>query len=410
MASVSFDRASKIFPDGTRAVSDLDLDIPDGQFMVLVGPSGCGKTTALRMLAGLESVSEGVIRIGERVVNHVPSRDRDIAMVFQSYALYPHLSVYENIAFGLRVKKVPKDEIDRRVKNAARILDLEPFLKRKPRALSGGQRQRVAMGRAIVREPQAFLMDEPLSNLDAKLRVQMRAEIAGLQHDLGVTTIYVTHDQIEAMTMGDRVAVMRKGELQQVDDPQTLYERPVNLFVGGFIGSPAMNMIEATLDRRNGGYAVTAGSSTLALDDEALAAHPGLADYAGRDVIVGIRPEDLEEAALAPDTPEDRRLHGKVSLREALGSEIIVHFDIDAKAAMTEDIRELAQDTDAVAVSEATKEKAHTTMTGRFGARSRVQEGEVAEVAVDTRSLHFFDPETGLGIYDQATAKKGDSA
>jgi multiple sugar transport system ATP-binding protein len=410
MASVSFDRASKIFPDGTRAVSDLDLDIPDGQFMVLVGPSGCGKTTALRMLAGLESVSEGVIRIGDRVVNHVPSRDRDIAMVFQSYALYPHLSVYENIAFGLRVKKVPKDEIDRRVKNAASILDLEPFLKRKPRALSGGQRQRVAMGRAIVREPQAFLMDEPLSNLDAKLRVQMRAEIAGLQHDLGVTTIYVTHDQIEAMTMGDRVAVMRKGELQQVDDPQTLYERPVNLFVGGFIGSPAMNMIEATLDRRNGGYAVTAGSSTLALDDEALAAHPGLADYAGRDVIVGIRPEDLEDAALAPDTPEDRRLHGKVSLREALGSEIMVHFDIDAKAAMTEDVRELAQDTDAVAVSEATKEKAHTTMTGRFGARSRVREGTDAEVAVDTRSLHFFDPETGLGIYEQTTAKKGDSA
>jgi multiple sugar transport system ATP-binding protein len=410
VASVSFDRASKIYPDGTRAVSELQLDIPDGQFMVLVGPSGCGKTTALRMLAGLESVSEGVIRIGDRVVNHVPSRDRDIAMVFQSYALYPHLSVYENIAFGLRVKKVPKDEIDQRVKNAARILDLEPFLKRKPRALSGGQRQRVAMGRAIVREPQAFLMDEPLSNLDAKLRVQMRAEIAGLQHDLGVTTVYVTHDQVEAMTMGDRVAVMRKGELQQVDDPQTLYERPVNLFVGGFIGSPAMNMIEATLDRRNGGYAVTAGSTTLALDDEALAAHPGLAGYAGKDVIVGIRPEDLEDAALVPDTPEDRRLHGKVSLREALGSEIMVHFDIDAKAAMTDDVRELAQDTDAVAVSEATKEKAHTTMTGRFGARSRVREGTEAEVAVDTRSLHFFDPETGLGIYDQTTAKKGDSA
>jgi multiple sugar transport system ATP-binding protein len=410
VASVSFDRASKIYPDGTRAVSELQLDVPDGQFMVLVGPSGCGKTTALRMLAGLESVSEGVIRIGNRVVNHVPSRDRDIAMVFQSYALYPHLSVYENIAFGLRVKKVPKDEIDRRVKNAARILDLEPFLKRKPRALSGGQRQRVAMGRAIVREPQAFLMDEPLSNLDAKLRVQMRAEIAGLQHDLGVTTVYVTHDQVEAMTMGDRVAVMRKGELQQVDDPQTLYERPVNLFVGGFIGSPAMNMIEATLDRRNGGYAVTAGSTTLALDDEALAAHPGLAGYVGKDVIVGIRPEDLEDAALAPDTPEDRRLHGNVSLREALGSEIMVHFDIDAKAAMTDDVRELAEDTDAVAVSAATKERAHTTMTGRFGARSRVREGKETAVAVDTRSLHFFDPETGLGIYDQATAKKGDSA
>jgi multiple sugar transport system ATP-binding protein len=363
----------------------------------------------LRMLAGLESISEGVIRIGERVVNHVPSRDRDIAMVFQSYALYPHLSVYENIAFGLRVKKVEKAEIDRRVKNAARILDLEPFLKRKPRALSGGQRQRVAMGRAIVREPQAFLMDEPLSNLDAKLRVQMRAEIAGLQHDLGVTTIYVTHDQVEAMTMGDRVAVMRKGELQQVDDPQTLYERPVNLFVGGFIGSPAMNMIEAKLEQRNGGYVISAGSSTLALDDEARAAHSGLAAYAGRDVIVGIRPEHLEDAALASDAPADRRLRGTVSLREALGSEIMVHFDIDAQPAMTEDVRELAEDTDAVRVREAAKGKAHTTMIGRFGARSGVREGEEAEVAVDTRSLHFFDPETGLGIYDEA-GKKGDSA
>jgi multiple sugar transport system ATP-binding protein len=410
VASVSFERASKIYPDGTKAVSELQLDIPDAQFMVLVGPSGCGKTTALRMLAGLESISEGVIRIGDRVVNHVPSRDRDIAMVFQSYALYPHLSVYENIAFGLRVKKVPKDEIDRRVQNAARILDLEPFLKRKPRALSGGQRQRVAMGRAIVREPQAFLMDEPLSNLDAKLRVQMRAEIAGLQHDLGVTTIYVTHDQVEAMTMGDRVAVMRKGELQQVAEPQTLYERPVNLFVGGFIGSPAMNMIEAGLEERNGGYVVTAGSSTLALDEETLAAHPALPGFAGRQVIVGIRPEHLEDAAIATDTPVDRRLRGKVGLREALGSEIMVHFDIDAKPAMTEDVRELAQDTDAVSVREATKEKAHTTMIGRFGARSGVREGEEAEVAVDTRSLHFFDPETGLGIYDGSTTTKGASA
>ena len=405
MASVTFDRASKIFPDGTKAVSQLQLAIPDAQFMVLVGPSGCGKTTALRMLAGLESISEGVIRIGERVVNHVPSRDRDIAMVFQSYALYPHLSVYENIAFGLRVKKVPKDEIDRRVRDAARILGLQEFLNRKPRALSGGQRQRVAMGRAIVREPQGFLMDEPLSNLDAKLRVQMRAEIAGLQHDLGVTTIYVTHDQVEAMTMGDRVAVMRKGELQQVDDPQTLYERPVNLFVGGFIGSPAMNMIEAMLERRNGGYVVSAGSSTLALDDETISAHPGLAGYAGKDVIVGIRPEHLEDASLASDAPADRRLRGTVSLKEALGSEIMVHFHIDAKPAMTEDVRELAEDTDAVSVREATKGKAHTTMIGRFGARSAVQEGEVAEVAVDTRSLHFFDAETGLGIYEGGGTK-----
>jgi multiple sugar transport system ATP-binding protein len=410
VASVAFERASKIYADGIRAVSSLQLDIPDAQFMVLVGPSGCEKTTALRMLAGLESVSEGVIRIGERVVNHVPSRDRDIAMVFQSYALYPHLSVYENIAFGLRVKKVPKDEIERRVQNAARILDLEPFLKRKPRALSGGQRQRVAMGRAIVREPQAFLMDEPLSNLDAKLRVQMRAEIAGIQRDLGVTTIYVTHDQVEAMTMGDRVAVMRKGELQQVDDPQTLYDRPVNLFVGGFIGSPAMNMIEATLERRNGGYAVSAGSSTLALDEETVAAHPALAGYAGRDVIVGIRPEHLEDAALEPDAPADRRLRGAVSLREALGSEIMVHFEIDATAAMTEDVRELAEDTDAVAVQEATKETAHTTMIGRFGARSPVREGETAEVVVDTRSLHFFDPQSGLGIYEGETKEKGATA
>jgi multiple sugar transport system ATP-binding protein len=251
--------------------------------MVLVGPSGCGKTTALRMVAGLEEISGGVLRIGDRVVNHVPSRDRDIAMVFQSYALYPHLSVFENIAFGLRVKKVPKDEIERRVQDAARVLDLEPFLKRKPRALSGGQRQRVAMGRAIVRQPQAFLMDEPLSNLDAKLRVQMRAEIARLQHDLGVTTIYVTHDQVEAMTMGDRVAVMRKGELQQVADPQELYDRPVNLFVGGFIGSPAMNMVEARLSRANGHLVATTGAHAITLDDETIATRQALESYIGSD-------------------------------------------------------------------------------------------------------------------------------
>jgi multiple sugar transport system ATP-binding protein len=410
VASVTFDRVAKVYSDGTRAVSGLDLDVPDGEFMVLVGPSGCGKTTALRMLAGLEEISEGVVRIGERVVNHVPSRDRDIAMVFQSYALYPHLSVYENIAFGLKVKKVPKDEIVRRVEDAARILDLEPFLKRKPRALSGGQRQRVAMGRAIVRQPQAFLMDEPLSNLDAKLRVQMRAEIARLQHDLGVTTIYVTHDQIEAMTMGDRVAVMRKGELQQVDDPQTLYERPVNLFVGGFIGSPAMNMVEATLSRQDGGFVAKAGSQSIALDEETLAAHPGLASYEGRELILGVRPEHLEDAALASETPPDRRLRGTVSLKEALGSEVMVHFVIDASPAMTEDVRELAQDTDAIAVRQLSEERAQTTMVGRFGARSRVREGEEAEVAVDTRSLHFFEPETGLGIYDQGTTTKGASA
>jgi multiple sugar transport system ATP-binding protein len=344
MAQVTFDRVSKIYPDGTRAVSGIDLEIGDGEFVVLVGPSGCGKTTALRMVAGLEEISEGVLRIGERVVNHVPARNRDIAMVFQSYALYPHLSVYDNIAFGLRVKKVPKDEIDRRVRRAAELLGLEDFLKRKPRALSGGQRQRVAMGRAIVRQPSAFLMDEPLSNLDAKLRVQMRAEIAGLQHDLGVTTIYVTHDQVEAMTMGDRVAVMRKGELQQVADPQTLYDRPVNLFVGGFIGSPAMNMVEATLKGEGGGYAVQIGEQSLAIDPSVLAARPALARHAGRPIVLGIRPEDIEDAALATGVPHDRRLRGATQLTEALGSEVMVHFTIKARPAVTEDVRELAQD------------------------------------------------------------------
>ena len=303
MAGVTFDQVSKIYPDGTRAVSGMELEIDDGEFMVLVGPSGCGKTTALRMVAGLEEISEGVVKIGDRVVNHVPPRDRDIAMVFQSYALYPHLSVYDNIAFGLKLKKEKKAEIEQRVQEAARILGLEPFLKRKPRALSGGQRQRVAMGRAIVRQPQAFLMDEPLSNLDAKLRVQMRAEIARLQGDLGTTTIYVTHDQVEAMTMGDRVAVMRKGELQQVASPQELYDHPVNLFVGGFIGSPAMNMVEATLERADGGFAAQLGSHRIALGEETLSARPALRAYEGKKVILGIRPEDLEDAALASDTP-----------------------------------------------------------------------------------------------------------
>src|SRR3989440_5244286 len=345
MAGVTFDQVTKTYADGTTAVNALDLEIEDGEFMVLVGPSGCGKTTALRMVAGLEDISRGVLKIGERVVNHVPSRDRDIAMVFQSYALYPHLSVYDNIAFGLKIKKLPKDEIEKRVENAARILGLEPFLKRKPRALSGGQRQRVAMGRAIVREPAAFLMDEPLSNLDAKLRVQMRAEIAGIQHDLGVTTIYVTHDQIEAMTMGDRVAVMRKGELQQVADPQTLYDRPVNLFVGGFIGSPAMNMIEATLERQDGGFSAKVGDQSITIESEEVKARPGLAAYAGREVGPRIRPEDLEDAALVGDAPAGHRLKGKVELTEALGSEIMVHFSADAKQAMTEDVLELAQDT-----------------------------------------------------------------
>jgi len=412
VAEVVFDEVTKVYADGTKAVDSLALEVADGEFMVLVGPSGCGKTTALRMVAGLEDISGGAVRIGDRVVNHVPSRDRDIAMVFQSYALYPHLSVYDNIAFGLRVKKMPKQEIDRRVRDAARVLGLDPFLKRKPRALSGGQRQRVAMGRAIVREPSAFLMDEPLSNLDAKLRVQMRAEVSRLQRNLDTTTIYVTHDQVEAMTMGDRVAVMRKGQLQQVADPQTLYDRPVNLFVGGFIGSPAMNMIEATVTRANGGLSVDVGEQHIALGESALETRPALRGYEGRKVILGIRPEDLEDVSLEPDTPADRRLRGMAELREALGSELMVHFTVEGtQAALTDDVRELAQDAGAPGGEPALEGRGPgALLVGRFGARASVEEGKPVEVAVDTRSLHFFDPETSEGIYDGNESQKGASA
>src|SRR5213592_2272760 len=282
--------------------------------MVLVGPSGCGKTTALRMLAGLEEISDGAIKIGDRVVNDLTPKDRDVAMVFQSYALYPHMTVAQNLAFGLKLRKLPKKEINERVERAARILQIEEFLKRKPRQLSGGQRQRVAMGRAIVREPQAFLMDEPLSNLDAKLRVQMRAEIHQLQRRLDVTTLYVTHDQVEAMTMGDRVAVMNAGHLQQVDTPQVLYDSPVNEFVAGFIGSPSINLVEAQLDRSNGGLTVAFGDYKLAVDDQLARNRSGLADYVGRTVMLGIRPEDFEDASLEPDVPPDRRMAATADL------------------------------------------------------------------------------------------------
>ena len=401
MAEVVLEDVSKVYPDGTTAVHDLDLAIGDGEFMVLVGPSGCGKTTALRMVAGLEDISSGVVRVGGRVVNDVAPKDRDIAMVFQSYALYPHLSVFENIAFGLRLRKVAKDEVDRRVREAARILDLEELLKRKPRALSGGQRQRVAMGRAIVREPQAFLMDEPLSNLDAKLRVQMRAEIGRIQANLGVTTIYVTHDQTEAMTLGDRVAVMRKGVLQQVATPQELYDDPVNLFVAGFIGSPAMNLMEATLEEEEeeegDGWWLRLGSRRLRLDDQVMVERPALKSYRGRAVAAGIRPEDMEDAALAAEAPDDRRLSVTIDLLEAMGSDVFVHFELDAPPVVTEETRELAEDVDAeLAAGRAAAAK--TNVVARCGPRTAATQGERLEVVVDTARFHFFDLGTGASI------------
>ncbi len=401
MSQVVFDSVAKVYPDGTRAVDDLNLDVHDGEFMVLVGPSGCGKTTALRMLAGLEDISEGTVRIGDRAVNDVPPRDRDIAMVFQSYALYPHLTVRDNIAFGLKLRGEDKAEIKRRVDDAARILGLESFLDRKPRALSGGQRQRVAMGRAIVRQPSAFLMDEPLSNLDAKLRVQMRAEIARLQTDLGTTTIYVTHDQVEAMTMGDRVAVMRKGQLQQVASPQELYDRPVNLFVGGFIGSPAMNMLEGVLEGDDGQMSVRIGSQRLALGAETLAQRPSLRRFAGRTLVVGLRPEDIEDAAHARDGEAHAPLRGQVSLEEALGSELMVHFTVDAPPAVTDEIRELQRDAGQDGQTTGTQgaREGETTIVGRFSPRSRVRVGDTVDAVVNTANLHFFDPDSGLGIY-----------
>jgi multiple sugar transport system ATP-binding protein len=356
------------------------------------------------MVAGLEEITGGVVRIGDGVVNDLSPKNRDIAMVFQSYALYPHLTVYDNIAFPLKIGKVRKDEIRRRVDEAARILGLHPLLKRKPRTLSGGQRQRVAMGRAIVRQPSVFLMDEPLSNLDAKLRVQMRADIKRIQSNLGVTTIYVTHDQVEAMTMGDRVAVMRKGELQQVEPPETLYHRPLNVFVGGFIGSPAMNMLEATMERRNGELEIVVGEARIALGERALAAHPALGSYENRPIVLGIRPESLEDGALAADAHP--RLRGRAELREALGSEVLVHFSVDARPAITDDVRELAEDVgdDRAIVELATGAPATTLLVGRFDPRTRVREGETIEVAVDVSALHFFDADTGLAIYGDSSS------
>ena len=376
--------------------------------MVFVGPSGCGKSTALRMIAGLEAISEGEIQIGGRVVNDVPPKDRDIAMVFQNYALYPHMTVRDNMAFGLKLAKVDKAEMNQRVDEAARILGLEEFLDRKPKALSGGQRQRVAMGRAIVRKPQAFMMDEPLSNLDAKLRVQMRSEIARIQDDLKVTTIYVTHDQVEAMTMGDRVAVLRKGELQQVGSPRTLFTEPVNLFVAGFIGSPSMNFVSSKLVGNGDGLQIRFGDEALTIPPEVVSNRPSLKRYVDRDVIVGIRPQDFEDASVSPD-PGTGRLRTTVDLVEQLGTQTLLHFTLDSPVVMTEDTMDLAADVGAeqVAKLEAGAKEGRAEFVAEVDPKSTVAGGERVELLMDTTQLHFFDPETSLGIYDDDRSGDG---
>src|SRR5581483_8825232 len=368
-----------------------------GEFVVLVGPSGCGKTTALRMIAGLEEITGGEIRIGDRVVNNLPPRDRDVAMVFQNYALYPHMTVAENIGFALRMRKVPKAEARRRIEETARTIGLVDHLDRKPRQLSGGQRQRVAMGRAIVREPQVFLMDEPLSNLDAKLRVQMRAEISRIQRHLSVTTVYVTHDQVEAMTMGDRCAVLRRGVLQQFDAPQRLYERPANLFVASFIGSPAMNVLEATFERNGDGAVCRIGDSTLAVPAEVLNARPALAGYEGKQLAVGIRPEALDERR----NGDGGTLRGIISAVEALGSEQLAYVDVEAKPVLAEDVLEGLVDMEEandLAELKGDADGDRATLVARLDASASLRPEDVVDLSVDVRKLHFFDLESGATI------------
>jgi multiple sugar transport system ATP-binding protein len=400
MAEIVLENVSKVFADGTEAVHSLDLQVPDGKLIVLVGPSGCGKTTALRMIAGLEDLTAGRIVIGSRVVNEVPPGDRDVAMVFQNYALYPHMTVYQNMALSLKIRKLNKEEMNRRVREAAKVLHLEELLNKRPRELSGGQRQRVAMGRAIVREPQAFLMDEPLSNLDAKLRVQMRAEIQRIQQDLRVTTVYVTHDQTEAMTLGDLVAVIKKGVLQQVSSPQELYADPENLFVGGFIGSPAMNLVEARVGAADGETFVEFAGHRLLIPSEVMAARPALASFRDRPVVLGIRPEHMDDAALVPGSRPESRLPVVVDLREGMGSDVYLHFSIQAPPVFTEDTRELASDIDEKALEELEEQatERRNTFIARAGPETRARVGESIGVHVDTRKLYFFDPADGRSI------------
>ena len=408
MAGITLESLTKVYPDGTRAVTDLDLEVGSGEFVVFVGPSGCGKTTALRMIAGLETISSGQVVLDGQVINDLPPKDRDIAMVFQNYALYPHMNAAKNMGFPLKMRGLAQREIDVRVSEAARVLGLTDTLHKKPRTLSGGQRQRVAMGRAIVRNPQAFLMDEPLSNLDAKLRVEMRAEISRIQRDLGVTTIYVTHDQTEALTMGDRVAVMRNGVLQQVAVPKELYARPRNLFVAEFIGSPAMNLVTAGLERDDGQLSVAFGSHRLRLDPATLARHPGLSRYEGKNVVLGIRPEDIEDAAVLGESDPERALSVVCDIREDMGSEVVVRFNVDADPAATREVVE------ALAVEDVEDEEARlaaewargagVVFVARLERTTEARERQPLTVQVDVTQLHFFDPETGARISESLDA------
>jgi multiple sugar transport system ATP-binding protein len=388
MADVRLDKITKVYPNGFQAVTDLSLELSDGEFLVLVGPSGCGKSTALRMIAGLEEISGGDLYVGDRHMNDVAAKDRDIAMVFQSYALYPQMSVAENIGFPLRLRKVPKAERRKQVEHAAKILEITEQLDKKPSNLSGGQRQRVAMGRAIVREPALFLMDEPLSNLDAKLRVQMRADIAGIQRDLGVTTFYVTHDQVEAMTMGDRVAVIKDGYLQQVASPESLYAEPDNVFVAAFIGSPHMNLYEGLVVEEADGLVVCLGDQRLALDARVLDHRPALRAHIDQPVVVGIRPEDMEDAAVVTDHPDDRRLEAEVDVREALGAETLMHFGLAVPS---------VDSGDPDALDELGAEN-QSRCTARFSAETEARPGDRIRVNVSTEKMHFFDRSSHLAV------------
>jgi multiple sugar transport system ATP-binding protein len=398
---VTFDGVTKEFDDGVVAVRDFTLDVADGEFIVFVGPSGCGKTTALRMVAGLEEVTSGEILIGERSVNDAGARERDVAMVFQNYALYPHMTVFDNIAFGLTARRVPRREIRPRVERIARALGLDSLLGRKPRQLSGGQRQRVAMGRAIVRDPRVFLMDEPLSNLDARLRVQMRAEVARIQRELGATTIYVTHDQVEAMTMGDRVAVIRQGVLQQTDEPQAVFDRPANLFVASFIGSPPMNLVQALVELRNGSVVARVGEQEVPIPAEVVSARPALSRYSGRTVGLGIRPEHLRGLAERREGQEYAPVSGRIRATEALGSEVLVHLEVAASPVLTEEVREVAGDVDAAALQllESEAREHRTILIARLETQTRPDPGDELEVGIDLGRLHFFDLESGLAIH-----------